>query len=108
MEDQCHIFPFFAPETSEVNVEYLDLSKDAATIRGIACVKKTLSPSANVFLGDEVVKGPLFYWEPAGLGSAFERGLKLVGTGLGFTGRGEAREPAGETIARKKHRKNKH
>ncbi|AFN82758.1 hypothetical protein EROM_031360 [Encephalitozoon romaleae SJ-2008] len=103
MEDQCHILPFFIPETSKVKIEYVDLSGDVSTIRGIFCVKKKLDTDINVHICNKIVKDPIFYWVPANSESVLEKGLELVRKGLGFPLKGDQGPPS-KTITKKNNK----
>lgn len=88
---QCHILPFFIPETEEVKVEHVNLNEDKTVIRGILCIKRKLDSRYRVSKSGEEIKSQIFYWTPMfEKDSAFERGLNLVERGLGFpkTGKG--------------------
>lgn len=104
MKNQCHILPFFIPETSKVKIEYTDLSGDASTIRGIFCVKKKLDPDVGVRICNKIIKDPIFYWDPASSGSVLEKGLELVKKGLGFPLKSN-QGPLGKIIMKKSNKK---
>lgn len=105
MEKPCHILPFFIPETSAG--ERLDLREEVATIRGVSCTRKKVSPTVKMFICNKPIKEPVFYWEPVCKSSSFERGLELVKKGLGFPVDKEVGEGTGMARKRQKHRKNK-
>lgn len=85
LRGQCHVLPFFIPETSPVKIEHCDLGADRTVIRGITCVRRELDPRFCVFVCGGEITDPVFYWTPVfEEHSTFERGLELVEKGLGL------------------------
>lgn len=83
MED-CHLIPFYSKYKGRVEIQYCNLEREEAIIRGVSCTRRRIE--GVPIYRDGILLGSCYQWVPAGQEkTTFDKGVDLTRSKIGLS-----------------------